>query len=154
MKLLEVAAPLYIYHFPLLIIFKRNIEESKRNCKQTKLSKCRMLLTRNMMDDCEFIDTSGIPTILSIVMDLREAKDCVDVDVVKMFTNRNVLRISYRWSKKISWKRKCEDSMGSLSIDGGLYNIDQSFRSECADLEVEAISVMLHWKVKWKDYVY
>ena len=32
--------------------------------------------------------------------------------------------------------------MGSHSIDDGLDNIDQSFSSECAELEVEAISVL------------
>ena len=33
--------------------------------------------------------------------------------------------------------------MGSLSIDGGLDNIDQSFKSEYAAIEVEAIYVII-----------
>ena len=75
-------------------------------------------------------------------MDLGKSTDCVDVDVAKTFINRNVLSISSRWYNRISRQRKCDDSMGGHSIDGGLEDIDQSFRSECAELEVEAISVL------------
>ena len=100
-----------------------------------------MLPTRNTMDG-DSSDTCDKPTIVNFMMALGEATDCVDVDAVKKFTNRNVLSISSRWSKEISQQRKCEDSMGSYSIDGDLDNIDQSFSSECAELEVEAISVL------------
>ena len=36
------------------------------------------------------------------MMDLGEATDCVDVDAIKIFTERNVLNISSLWSKEIS----------------------------------------------------
>ena len=101
-----------------------------------------MLPTRHMMDDCDFSDESDIPTIVNFMMALGEATDCMDVDDVKKFTNRNVLSISYRWSKSISQQQKCEDRMGSYIIDGDLYNIDQSFRFECDEIDVEEISVL------------
>ena len=94
------------------------------------------------MDDCDFSDASGIPTIVNFMMALGESTDSVGVDAVKNFTERNVLSILSRWSEEIPRKRKYEDIMGSHSIDGGLDNIDQSFNSECAELEVEAISVL------------
>ena len=68
--------------------------------------------------------------------------DCVDENPIKCFTDRNISRISSRWSKEISWLQKCENSMGSHSIYGGLYNIYHSFISECYELEVEGISVL------------
>ena len=42
----------------------------------------------------------------------------------------------------MSRKLKYEDSMRSHSINGGLDNINQNFSSECAELEVEAISML------------
>ena len=101
-----------------------------------------MLPTRNITDDCDFGEAPDKPTIVNFMTALGEATDSVDVDSVDKFTNRNVLSISSRWSKEISRQRKYDDSMGSHSIDGGLDKIDQSFSSECAELEVEAISVL------------
>ena len=49
-----------------------------------------------MMDDCDFSHAYDIPTIVNFMMALGEATDCVDVDAVKKFTNRNVLSISSR----------------------------------------------------------
>ena len=60
----------------------------------------------------------------------------------KKFTETNVLSIATFWYKETSWQRKFVDSMGSLSIYGGLDNIDQRFISECYDIEGEAISVL------------
>ena len=85
---------------------------------------------------------SGIPTIVNFMMALGKATYIVDVDSVKKFTDRNVLSISSYWSKVIPQKRKYEDIMSSHSINICLENIDQSFSSECADIEVEAISVL------------
>ena len=83
-----------------------------------------MLPTQNMMDDCDFSDASGIPTIVNFMMALVKATDSVGVDAVKKFTDRNVLSIPSRWSEEISRQRKYEDIMGSHRIDGGLDNID------------------------------
>ena len=101
-----------------------------------------MLLTRNMMDEYGFSNASDTPTIFNFMMDLGKAKDSVDVEAVNKFTNRNFLRISSCWSKEISRQQRYEDSMGSHSIYGGLDNIDHSFRSECPELEAEAISAL------------
>ena len=95
-----------------------------------------------MMDGCNFSNASDIPTIVNFMMALGEATDSVGVDVVEKFTDRNVLSISSRWSKEIYRQQKYEDSMGSHSINGGLDNINQNFSSECAELEVEAISML------------
>ena len=67
-----------------------------------------MLPTRNIMDDFDFSTESDIPTIVNFIMAIGEATDCVNVDAVKKFTDRNVLRISSRWSKEIFRQRKCE----------------------------------------------
>ena len=95
-----------------------------------------------MMDGCNFSNASDIPTIVNFMMALGEATDSVGVDVVEKFTDRNVLSISSRWSKEIYRQQKYEDSMGSHSINGGLDNINQNFSYECAELDVEAISVL------------
>ena len=100
-----------------------------------------MLPTRNTMDG-DSSDTCDKPTIVNFMMALGEATDSVCVNAIEKFTDRNVLSISSRWSKEISRQRKYEDSMGSHIIDGGLDNDDQNFSSECAELEVEAISVL------------
>ena len=42
----------------------------------------------------------------------------------------------------MSQKKKCEENMGSHSIDCGLYNIYKIFRSDCDELKVEAIYVL------------
>ena len=95
-----------------------------------------MLLAKNMMDDYDSSDASDISTIVNFMMALGKATNCVDVDSVKMFNNRNVLSVSSCWSKETPRKKKCEDKMGSHSIDGGLDNIDWSFSSECDELKV------------------
>ena len=76
-----------------------------------------MLPTRNMMDDCDYSNASDIPTIVNFIIVMEKATDSVDVDAVKKFTDRNVLSISSRWSKERYQQRKCEDSMGSYSIE-------------------------------------
>ena len=86
-----------------------------------------MLQTQNLMDDCVFSNASDIRTFVNFVMDLSEASDCVDVDVVHNFTNRNSLSISYCWYKEISQQQKCEDIMWGYSIDVYLDNIYHSF---------------------------
>ena len=63
-----------------------------------------MLPTLTMMDDCDFSNAYDIPTIFNFMMALGKATYCVDVDDVKNFMNRNVLNISYCWSKEISRK--------------------------------------------------
>ena len=107
-----------------------------------------------MMDDCDFSDESDIPTIVNFMMALGEATDCVNVDAVKKFTDRNVLSISSRWSKEISRQRKYEDSIGSHSINSGLDNIHQNFSSECDDIEVEAIFVLVSLESETEMHVY
>ena len=62
------------------------------------------------------------------------------VDAVKKFTDRNNLSISSCWSEEIYCQKKYEYSMGSHIIHGSLDYIDPIFSSECAELEVEAIS--------------
>ena len=58
-----------------------------------------MLPTQNIIDDCDFINASDITTIVNFMMVLGEVMDCVDVGDVKTFTDKNVLSISYCWSK-------------------------------------------------------
>ena len=97
---------------------------------------------KNIIDGCNFSNASDIPKIFNFMMALGEAKDSVYVDAVKNLTGRNVLSISFSWSKEISRQRKYEDIMGSHSINGGLDNIYQIFSSECAKIEVEATSFL------------
>ena len=98
--------------------------------------------TQNMTDDCDFSNESDIPTIVNFMIALGEATDCVDVDSVKEVTDRNVLRISFCWSKEISRQQKCEDIMGCHIIDGGLENTNQRFSFECDEIEFESISML------------
>ena len=95
-----------------------------------------------MMDDCDFSNASDIPTIVNYMMDFCKTTDSVGVYAVKVFTNRNVLSISSCCSKEISRQRNYDDSMRIHSIYGGLDRTDQSFSSECDELEVEEISVL------------
>ena len=50
-----------------------------------------------MMDKFDFSNTSDIPKINNVMMALEKGSNCVDVDFVKNFTDRNVLSISYHW---------------------------------------------------------
>ena len=72
------------------------------------------------MDDCDFRNEFDIPTIINFMMALGKATDCVDVDALKKFTDRNVSSISSRLSKEISRQRKCEYIIGIHIIDRGL----------------------------------
>ena len=54
----------------------------------------------------------------------------------------------------MSRKLKYEDSMRSHSINGGLDNINQNFSSECDDIEVEAIFVLVSLESETEMHVY
>ena len=85
-----------IHHFfPLVITYKRNIEESRQNCEQQNSTKYRMLPTQKMIDDFELSDESDIPTLVNFMMDLGESTDCglCRCGFHINFTDRNVLSI-------------------------------------------------------------
>ena len=76
------------------------------------------------MYDCDFSNAYDIPKIVNFMIALSKEIERADVDAVNKFTNRNVLSISFFWSKEISQQQKYEDSMESHIIYGGLDNID------------------------------
>ena len=41
------------------------------------------------MDNCDFKNASATPAIINVIMDLGKSIDCVDVDSMKKFTDRN-----------------------------------------------------------------
>ena len=75
--------------FPSIITFRRNTEESKQMYEEQSPSKYTMIPKRDMIDDCYFRNASDIPTIVNVIMYLGKSTDCVDVDSVKKFTDRN-----------------------------------------------------------------
>ena len=60
-----------------------------------------MLLSQNMMDDCDFSGVSDVPTIFNFRMALGKTVGIIDMDAVNKFSDRNVLNISSLWSRDI-----------------------------------------------------